>query len=47
MTKEVLLKKFDELTTEYTDKEAKLEAYVQRWLDGDSALSNATKRRIG
>ena len=31
MTKEELFKKWDELTTAYTDKEAKLEAYVQRW----------------
>lgn len=39
MTKEELLNKWNELTLAYTDKEVKLEAYVQKWLDGDSALS--------
>lgn len=46
MTKEELLKKWDELTTAYTDKEVKLEAYVQRWLDGDSALSNESIQQL-
>ena len=46
MTKEELLKKWDELTTAYTDKEAKLETYVQRWLDGDSALSNESIQQL-
>lgn len=46
MTKEELLKKWDELTKSYIDKEAKLEAYVQRWLDGDSALSNESVQQL-
>ena len=46
MTKEELFKKWDELTTAYTDKEAKLEAYVQRWLDGNSYLSNENIQQL-
>lgn len=46
MTKEELLKKCDELITAYADKEAKLEAYIQRWLDGDSTLSNESIQQL-
>ena len=38
MTKNELLQKYDELVSTYTDKEAKLEVFIQNWLDGNSAL---------
>lgn len=40
MTKEELLKKWDELTTAYLEKEAQLESFVQKWLNEESNMSN-------
>ncbi len=46
MAREELLKKWDELTSTYTDKEVKLEAFIQRWLDGDSGLSSESIQEL-
>ena len=46
MTKDELLKKYEELVTLYTDKEVKLEAYVQRWLDGNASLSSSAIEQL-
>ncbi len=40
MTREELLNKSDELTLAWMDKQAKLDNYVQRWLDGEVQMSS-------
>ncbi len=40
MTSDELEKKWDELTQTYIAKEAKLEAFIQKWLDDELALDN-------
>lgn len=46
MNKDDFLKKYDELTMAYQDKEAKLEVEVQKWLNGSSSLSDTSMEQL-
>lgn len=46
MEKNELLNKWNELTNTWTDKEAKLESFIQKWLDDDSILSNESVQHV-
>lgn len=44
--KEELLLRFDYLTTNWKSKEAKLEAFIQKWLAGETVLSNEQVQKV-
>jgi hypothetical protein len=46
MKTDELLIKFDTLTTEWTEKQVKLEAFIDRWLAGENILSNNQVQQV-
>ena len=46
MSRDELLVKYDEIISLWMDKEAKLESFIQKWLNGETQISNETMQQL-